>query len=209
MLVYRKVARLSLLSIGLLAIVALACSPFGGGGQVTGTRITIANTGSDNICNVFISASAEDSWGDDKLGDQIGPGQSRSFSVDAGVEYDLRVDDCQDRNLDERYSLVVQADQELRHEIETGGTGTATVTLNNQSQSNVCYVYISRNSSDGWGGDLLGSEEVIGPGTTRSFDLVSGHAYDLKAEDCDRNTLNELYGEQISAGDDLKWDVGS
>jgi serine/threonine protein kinase len=67
-------------------------------------------------------------------------------------------------------------------------TGDFTVTINNQSPYDVCYIYISSVDSDSWGDDWLDSEQVITPGETVSFDVSIG-AYDFLAETCEEATL--------------------
>lgn len=57
------------------------------------------------------------------------------------------------------------------------------VTIVNQTPVDICYVHISPVSSDSWGDDWMGEDEVIAPGDERAFD-VPGGVYDIAAFDC-------------------------
>lgn len=63
----------------------------------------------------------------------------------------------------------------------TGGS-PATFTVNNQSQYNVCYVFLTQGGD--WGSDWLGSSETIPPGNMRTFNLVAG-TWHVRMETCD------------------------
>jgi len=76
------------------------------------------------------------------------------------------------------------------------GGGPARVTLVNNSGEEICYVYISPVESDEWGEDQLGATETVAPGARRVFDVEPGR-YDLRAEDCDGNALDEEWDVAI------------
>ncbi len=79
-----------------------------------------------------------------------------------------------------------------------GGTsGTTTLTLTNNSDTPICYVFISPTTSRTWGDDQLGQTEVIAAGTQRAFD-VQIDFYDMLLEDCDRNTLDDIRNIDVS-----------
>lgn len=72
----------------------------------------------------------------------------------------------------------------------SGPTGSRpSITLVNNSDETICYVYISPTTSDEWGEDWLGSTEVIDPGDQRVFNVEPG-VYDLLATDCDDNEID-------------------
>lgn len=75
-----------------------------------------------------------------------------------------------------------------------GGGGDGNVTLVNNSEATICYVYISSSEDEYWGDDWLGSSETLAPGSRRSFDVPDG-VYDLMAEDCSENQI------------DVQWEV--
>lgn len=69
-------------------------------------------------------------------------------------------------------------------------TSVAELTLINNTGMEVCFVLISPITSDEWGEDWLGSEDILSPGDSRTFQLPSG-TYDLKALDCDEKIIAE------------------
>jgi hypothetical protein len=79
----------------------------------------------------------------------------------------------------------------------------ATLTVINQSSVEICYVYISSSESDSWGEDWLG-DDSIRPGKRRQFRLPEGE-YDVKAEDCDGNMLEEHRGVDLSGN--VAWTI--
>lgn len=82
-----------------------------------------------------------------------------------------------------------------------GGGGTSgggpSVTLVNNSGQTVCYVFISPTSETTWGQDQLGDTETIANGGRRTFNVSAG-AYDLRAEDCNHNALDEEWNVNIT-----------
>jgi hypothetical protein len=86
-----------------------------------------------------------------------------------------------------------------------GGDGSATITLVNNSGSTVCYVFISPNTETTWGNDWLGSTEVVSNGSSRVFTGITPGVYDLRADDCNDNTLYEEYGINISGS--YTWNI--
>ncbi len=54
------------------------------------------------------------------------------------------------------------------------------LTLENQSDWDVCYVYISLPSEDTWGNDWLGSNEIIQVNQDHIFKIQPGY-YDIRA----------------------------
>lgn len=160
-----------------------------------GFEITVDNQSKRDICEVFISPTGQESWGDNWLNGKIKQGKAQSFTVEKG-QYDVIVYDCDGVGLasvweiDSAYTLTV------------GGAGLVELVLKNTSSSKVCYVYISPVSSDSWGEDWLGMQESLETGEMRVFFLDPG-TYDLMAQDCDENTLAEEYEVEIT--DDITW----
>jgi hypothetical protein len=68
----------------------------------------------------------------------------------------------------------------------------------------VCHVYMSPSTQSTWGEDWLEPNEVIFPTAHRDFSIPAGQAYDFKVEDCDHNTLGEVYGVQVT-GQGYTW----
>ena len=80
----------------------------------------------------------------------------------------------------------------------------ATLILRNQTDGVICYVYISPVESDEWGEDWLGEAETIGSGGSREFSVPAG-TYDLRAEDCDGNPLDEQREVELSGV--MEWTI--
>ncbi len=85
------------------------------------------------------------------------------------------------------------------------GGGTATVVLVNNTDADVCYVYISPVESDDWGEDWLGAEEVVGSRESREFTVPAGN-YDMRADDCGHYTLDQRMGVAVSGR--TEWVIG-
>ena len=72
------------------------------------------------------------------------------------------------------------------------GKSLVDLTLENQSDWDVCYVYISLPSDDTWGNDWLRTDEIIQVGQNHIFKIQPGY-YDIRAENCDFVGLEEQY----------------
>lgn len=79
----------------------------------------------------------------------------------------------------------------------------ATLIIENQTDVEICYVYISPSDSDSWGEDWLG-DETIPPGEERQIRLTPGE-YDLKATDCDGEVLDEQRSVELSGT--MRWTI--
>ncbi|MBN1179298.1 MAG: WD40 repeat domain-containing protein [Anaerolineae bacterium] len=86
----------------------------------------------------------------------------------------------------------------------------ATLTLYNDSNRTICYVYVTAADSTDWGSDLLGNIAVVAPGSSYNVALPAGD-YNVKTEDCEREVITILenvaiYGEvgQPIGGDALE-----
>lgn len=90
---------------------------------------------------------------------------------------------------------VVPASAALQQEL--AAAGSATLVVRNESDYTVCYLYVSPTTSDEWGDDWLGEDEVLDPGQSRRFTLAAGE-YDAIARDCDRQVIEEIRGGTIS-----------
>jgi len=70
----------------------------------------------------------------------------------------------------------------------------------NDTETSVCYVYLSPTKSDEWGEDQLGEENIIDPGNSFTLTDIPAGTYDLLAEDCDENQMGVVYGADITEG---------
>ncbi len=79
----------------------------------------------------------------------------------------------------------------------TTTTEAAAFTINNTSDITVCYVFISPTTATSWGDDQLDGQEVIAPGTTRTWDLDADF-YDVLLKDCDRADISDTRNVEVS-----------
>ena len=198
----------------LLLLTSLACSALSGSSDDNGDPdvkatdtpvsssgdidITIVNRSPDEICYVLMSPSDDDSWGDDWLGEEetIMPGGKKVFSLDSGT-YDVRVESCDE-------AAMATAWEVSRNTTVTAGASGADVRLmvSNDSDIEICYVFISPTTGDDWGDDWMGEMESLQPGMLRLF-YVEPDVYDLQIVDCDDEILTEEY--EIDLTEDLTW----
>lgn len=81
------------------------------------------------------------------------------------------------------------------------GPVTANLAVTNQSSGTVCYINVSACAETNWGPDILGTE-VLPPGQSAVVTVHHG-CWDLRAQDCDQNTLATQMGMQVSG--DTTW----
>jgi hypothetical protein len=195
-----------------IVLLALACSlTDGGNGEATTVAvepeenggsaaqgeiaITVENLTSEDICYIQISASDDESWGEDRLGSSevISAGSKKVFSFPEGM-YDVRISNCDE--------AVMATAWEVSRDtvVAVGQGGGASVKIENQSSYEICYVYISPTSSDSWNEDWLGMGETIRPDRERIFYVDSG-TYDLMVENCDQEELTREEGVTLSEGE--------
>jgi hypothetical protein len=107
-----KKKALILVALGFVALATLGCSvcssiteQLGGGSEGS---VTMINSSDQTICYVYISPTEDEYWGDDWLdsSETIGPGQTRTFSVDNGT-YDLGAFDCDDNAIDTEWEVNI------------------------------------------------------------------------------------------------------
>ena len=193
------------LLVTLLMAVSLGCSLFSPGGTGNGGtsssgefKIKVVNQSPDTVCYVLISSSESDTWSDDWLGaeETIASGDSKSFTVPAGP-HDIQIEACDEAVMATGWYI------EDSTTITVGDSrATSRLFLDNTTDTEVCYVFVSSATADDWGDDLLGESETIMPGRTRIFYVRPG-MYDLMARDCDDNVLVEEY--EIDLSFDKTW----
>jgi hypothetical protein len=87
-----------------------------------------------------------------------------------------------------------------------GSVGTpASVTLINDSSTDICFFYVSPSDSDEWGDDRLGEDNVVSPGESFTVENVDPGTYDFLARDCDGNDLDTEEGVEVGAGQPITW----
>ncbi len=73
------------------------------------------------------------------------------------------------------------------------------VTVVNAVGVDVCYLRLSPSAAGYWGPDELGATELFENGGSRTYDLPPG-SWDVLAQDCDGNTLAEIYEIPVQPG---------
>ena len=181
------------------------------GGASASAVVELINRSAVTLCDVYISPVTDTTWGLDWLApsESVAPGGTRLFNVPSR-RYDLRADDCSGNPAFEQYGFSIGAGGFTwsvgSTEGGTSGTGGGgSLRLVNNSGTTVCYVYISPVTDTTWGSDWLGSSETVASGGSRTFSVTQG-LYDLRADDCSHNILNDTRGAQI--GPDTTWTIG-
>ncbi len=197
--------RIGLLIVAVLLLTSLGCAFFAGRGKDDGGttasgdfQIKIDNKSPDEVCYVLISSSDSDQWGDDWLGGEevIAPGDNKTFTLPAG-QHDVQVETCDEAVMATGWSI------DGNTTITVGASrATSRLYVDNTSDSEVCYVFISASAGDEWGDDWMGSNETIMTGMTRIFYVRPG-TYDMMVRDCNDELLAEQYEVDLSS--DKTW----
>ena len=197
--------RMGLLLVIVLLMVSLGCSLFSGrdnnGGGTTSSgdfQIKIVNESPDEVCYVLISSSDSDQWGEDWLGgdETIASGDSKAFTVPAG-EHDVQIEGCDEAVLATGWFIAGNTT------ITVGDSrATSRLFVDNTSDMEVCYIFVSDSTGDDWGDDQMGENETILTGRTRIFYVRPG-TYDMMARDCNDEVLAEQYEVDLSS--DMTW----
>jgi hypothetical protein len=197
--------RMGLLIVTVLLMTSLGCSLFSGrgtsGGGTTSSgdfQIKVVNKSPDEVCYVLISSSDSDEWGDDWLsGDEtIASGDSKTFTVPAG-EHDIQLEGCDEAVLETGWFI------DGNTTVTVGDSrATSRLYVDNTSDTEVCYIFISPSAGDDWGDDQMGENETIMAGRTRIFYLRPG-SYDMMVRDCNDEVLAEQYEVDLSS--DTTW----
>ena len=184
---------------------------YDGDGGTASASLTVYNDSDTAIWYIYIAPSTSQSWGDDWLGgDVIMPGDWYTFYMPAGT-YDLMAQDPDGNVLAERYSEPISGEMEwtLYTDDTSGYTGQDEGTyyqllIENHSGIDICYVFISPSTSDSWGEDWLGPNDIITTGSSYTLYVPAGTTtYDLQAADCDGVSLVEEY--DVLFDSDLTW----
>lgn len=101
---------------------------------------------------------------------------------------------------DGAYEVVIQVEGEVQ-----GGSSLyvgddhapVDLTFDNESGVEVCALAIAPPTAQNWGGDKLGSSVTLQPGDTKTLQVGAG-TYDVLAVDCNNNTIEETYDNDIS-----------
>ena len=183
--------------VGLLLGGTLACNAVKRT-QSEDIAVTVKNDSPEKVCYAFISPSTEDEWGGDQLGDEetLVAGAERTFRVPAG-KYDVSVQNCAEVTLATAWEVSSDTT------VVVGQAGaTVRLLVDNTSEQEVCYVFITPSVESEWDVDRMGDMESLPAGAQRMFFVEPGQ-YDLMAANCDEETLTEEY--EIDLTEDLVW----
>jgi len=154
------------MQIAILALIApllLAAAP-------TISDLTVVNRATVAIAELYLSASDEDSWGDNRLPDNaVAPGQTthltqlhlrgckfdmRAIYADGSVEDKRGLDACRTRQFtfDATAAITPRALDESR--------AVRNILITNHAPRAIVEIYVSSAASDDWGDDLLASHPI-------------------------------------------------
>lgn len=183
------------------------------GGSGRTSNLLVKNNLEVKVCEIKISPSDADDWGDDWLqeeGAEIRAGKTWRFWVEPGT-YDVIARDCDGEDLEQVDKVDLSKDRTwtLGKESQEDEQNTGAdfyVSVNNLSPQPICSVTIAPTGSKDWGPNLLKAGSLKA-GQATSFGLDTGTTYDVAARDCDDAFLGTLWtvGEEETltiGGDD-------
>lgn len=163
------------------------------------TAIKFVNQSSKDICYVYITPSAADSWGSDHLDfTDTSPGGSFTASGMAAGVYDIKVEDCSFNLIAWNLFVDVPASSEPAEALVDDAPHT--LTFANDLNEAVCGVYMTRVEdfdTKGWRRNLLGPGEDILAGQSRLFKSGEGD-WNFRFETCGGGTIIEALGIAVS-----------
>ncbi len=178
------------------------------------STLTLVNNSGVDICWVYISPAASDTWGSDWLGsDIVGAGNQHTFYLDSG-SWDMLARDCNGNELNTQSSVYVSGTMTWTISSTVppssgpgGAAGHAVVTVVNNTDTDICYVYFT-GLSGSWGDDWLG-DNVIPPGGRYDFHLRFQDAapWDMLAQDCSGNEVDRQIGVHVDNNATLTWTI--
>ena len=181
--------------------------PAGGGNF----NLTLANETNIDICTLFVSSSSASDWGDNRLGNPLSPGAAVTYNLMADT-YDVLAQDCSGNNIGDGFGLdLLGADNYYAFQGDFGPppepteaptAGPFTLTLANDTDFEICFLYVSPSSASDWGEDRLGG--TLPSGATINV-LLEPDTYDVLAEDCENVTVATAFG--IDVNEDVYWSL--
>jgi len=149
-------------------------------------ELVVVNHTAQPIVEVYVTASEEKSWGDNRLDRApLAPGQSRRIRLDSArpCSFDVRVVYQDGRTEDRRGLDACHARQAVFEASVVARLPTASeqrpVIITNHASLPIQELYVSPSTSGDWGDDLL-VHQVIDPGATASVSHDSVCIADLR-----------------------------
>jgi hypothetical protein len=173
------------------------------------SSVTFVNSSSWDIYALFLSASDEEYWGPDQLGDHIlYSGEKFTLtSIRCGI-YDLMlVDEDEDQCVLVEVDIcgserLVITDQDLL--ACQGYDASSTITFYNQSSWEIHYLFLSPSDNPRWGPDQLGYE-TLEPGDYLELSGIECDTFDIRLIDEDGD---ECIIKQVDiCADDTGWRI--
>jgi hypothetical protein len=168
------------------------------GRKRSSSSVTFVNSSRWDIYALFLSASNEDYWGPDQLGEDILFSGDRFTltSIRCGY-YDLMlVDEDEDQCVLTEVNIcgsehVVITDQDLLA-CEGYGSGSV-ITFYNQSRWEIHYLFLSPSDNPNWGPDQL-DDDILAPGEYLELNGIDCDTYDVRLidEDGDECVVQEI-----------------
>ena len=171
--------------------------------------ITIVNNTGYTIWYVYVSATTNDSWGNDFLDDDeiLENGASVTVNLPNPINtvnrYDIRLEDS-DGDTYSKMNVQVSANSRIvftfddfdEDNNEAANFDGPPITIVNNTGYEIFYVYVSESTSDSWGRDRLGSNETIRNGASVSINLPHpinvAKRYDIRLKDSDGDTYTKM-----------------
>jgi hypothetical protein len=147
--------------------------------------VAVENQTPRDVCGVYIAPSDDETWGKNWLDGNtaLRAGEAQSFELSFGPQ-DLWLETCSGATLETAWGL--QEDTT----ITVGGEDVVEIQVDNQSESDICYIYIARSAAESWGDNRMGAYELLSPYSVRLFYVKPG-TYDLLTRDCRGRDLIE------------------
>jgi len=170
----------------------------------TNPSITIVNNTGYTVYYVYVSQTASDNWGSDRLdsNETLPNGQAVSITLPYPLNvvnrYDIKLEDS-DGDTYTKMNVQVTANSAIVFTFDDFDEPVIydgpPVTIVNNTGYTVYYVYISQTASDSWGSDRLGSNETLENGSSVSLNLPYQlnvvNRYDIMLKDSDGDTYTK------------------
>ena len=163
-----------------------------------GISIEITNESGQAIWYVYLSPSKAGNWGEDWLGDVIiGKGETHTiYGIQEGV-YDIKATNEDGDEIEVFWSV------NINENLTWSVSGLATLTVINDTDKTIDYLYIALSEGDSWGDDWLG-EDVIPAGESYTVSGISHDVYDVKAKDPDDGFIEAIYSLTLDGTEDWR-----
>ncbi len=90
--------------------------------------------------------------------------------------------------------------------IESVNLGDETlISITNDSGADICYLFIADAAASDWGEDILGAKDIIADGATVEYSIPANITYDLRADNCSEETVEELDDVYLPATENANW----